>query len=123
MLITHDLGVVAEIAERVMVMYAGRKVEEAPVAALFRAPRHPYTQGLLGAVPKLGSSLTGGETRLAEIPGLVPEPASSASPAARLPAAARCATDLCRQIAPALEAKAPRPFRGLPFCPRAAAAA
>src|SRR5271163_4592408 len=57
-LITHDLGVVAEVAERVMVMYAGRKVEEAPVAELFRSPRHPYTQGLLGAVPKLGSSLT-----------------------------------------------------------------
>jgi peptide/nickel transport system ATP-binding protein len=54
-LITHDLGVVAEVAERVMVMYAGRKVEEAPVAQLFRSPRHPYTQGLLGAVPKLGS--------------------------------------------------------------------
>src|SRR5436305_634975 len=71
-LITHDLGVVAEVAERVMVMYAGRKVEEAPVARLFRAPRHPYTQGLLGAVPKLGSSVTGDETRLAEIPGLVP---------------------------------------------------
>src|ERR1700732_2864470 len=71
-LITHDLGVVAEVAERVMVMYAGRKVEEAPVAALFRAPRHPYTQGLLGAVPQLGSSLTGGETRRAEIPGTVP---------------------------------------------------
>ena len=71
-LITHDLGVVAEIAERVMVMYAGRKVEEAPVGELFRTPRHPYTQGLLGAVPKLGSSLTGTETRLAEIPGLVP---------------------------------------------------
>src|SRR5258708_3412736 len=58
-LITHDLGVVAEVAERVMVMYAGRKVEEAPVTELFRSPRHPYTQGLLGAVPKLGSSLTG----------------------------------------------------------------
>ena len=57
LLITHDLGVVAEVAERVMVMYAGRKVEEAPVAQLFRTPRHPYTQGLLGAVPKLGSSL------------------------------------------------------------------
>jgi peptide/nickel transport system ATP-binding protein len=58
-LITHDLGVVAEIAQRVMVMYAGRKVEEAPVNELFRTPRHPYTRGLLGAVPKLGSSLAG----------------------------------------------------------------
>src|SRR5216117_3319970 len=56
-LVTHDLGVVAEIAERVMVMYAGRKVEEAPVAELFRAPRHPYTRGLLTSVPKLGASL------------------------------------------------------------------
>ena len=59
MLITHDLGVVAEVAEQVVVMYAGRKVEEAPVDELFANPRHPYTQGLLGAVPKLGSSLTG----------------------------------------------------------------
>jgi peptide/nickel transport system ATP-binding protein len=104
-LITHDLGVVAEVAERVTVMYAGRKVEEAPVANLFRTPRHPYTQGLLGAVPKLGSSLTGATTRLAEIPGLVPSLKS------RIPGcvfAGRCplATDLCRQVAPALEAKA-----------------
>jgi peptide/nickel transport system ATP-binding protein len=104
-LITHDLGVVAEVAERVMVMYAGRKVEEAPVAALFRMPRHPYTQGLLGAVPKLGSSLAGHDTRLAEIPGSVP------SLKARITGcvfAGRCprVTELCRQVAPALEAKA-----------------
>ena len=72
MVITHDLGVVAEIAERVIVMYAGRKVEEAKVTDLFRAPRHPYTQGLLAAVPKLGSSLSGTNARLAEIPGAVP---------------------------------------------------
>ena len=71
-LITHDLGVVAEVAERVVVMYAGRKVEEAAVGPLFRSPRHPYTQGLLGSMPKLGSSLTGDTSRLAEIPGLVP---------------------------------------------------
>src|SRR5689334_18357646 len=58
-LITHDLGIVAEVAERVMVMYAGRKVEEASVRDLYRSPRHPYTQGLFGAVPKLGSSLIG----------------------------------------------------------------
>jgi peptide/nickel transport system ATP-binding protein len=108
-LITHDLGVVAEVAERVMVMYAGRKVEEAPVAALFRAPRHPYTQGLLGAVPKLGSSLTGAETRLAEIPGTVP---SLKQRIVGCVFAGRCpiATELCRQVAPALERKAPGHF-------------
>jgi peptide/nickel transport system ATP-binding protein len=105
-LITHDLGVVAEVAERVMVMYAGRKVEEASAAALFRAPRHPYTQGLLGAVPKLGSSLTGAETRLAEIPGTVP---SLKQRIIGCEFAGRCprATELCRQVAPALELKAP----------------
>src|SRR3984893_9698728 len=104
-LITHDLGVVAEVAERVMVMYAGRKVEEAPVAELFRGPRHPYTQGLLGAVPKLGSSLTGSATRLAEIPGLVP---SLKQRIEGCVFASRCAvaTELCRQVAPALERKA-----------------
>jgi peptide/nickel transport system ATP-binding protein len=105
-LITHDLGVVAEVAERVMVMYAGRKVEEAPVVALFRAPRHPYTQGLLGAVPKLGSSLSGTETRLAEIPGTVP---SLKQRVVGCVFAGRCprVTELCRQVAPALELKAP----------------
>jgi peptide/nickel transport system ATP-binding protein len=105
-LITHDLGVVAEVAERVMVMYAGRKVEEAPVGQLFRNPRHPYTRGLLGAVPKLGSSVTGEETRLSEIPGLVP---SLKQRIEGCVFASRCtlATDLCRQVAPPLELKAP----------------
>jgi peptide/nickel transport system ATP-binding protein len=104
-LITHDLGVVAEVAERVMVMYAGRKVEEAPVGKLFRNPRHPYTQGLLGAVPKLGSSVSGTETRLAEIPGLVPSLKKRIDGCVF---ASRCtqATDLCRQVAPPLEVKA-----------------
>jgi peptide/nickel transport system ATP-binding protein len=105
-LITHDLGVVAEVAERVIVMYAGRKVEEAGVVDLFSDPKHPYTQGLLGAVPKLGSSLTGEETRLAEIPGLVP---SLKTKIEGCVFASRCpkATDLCRAVPPALEAKAP----------------
>ena len=57
-LITHDLGVVAEMAQRVVVMYAGRKVEEAPVAELFARPRHPYTRGLLDSIPKLGAAST-----------------------------------------------------------------
>jgi peptide/nickel transport system ATP-binding protein len=104
-LITHDLGVVAEVAERVVVMYAGKKVEEAPVNALFRNPRHPYTQGLLGSVPKLGSSLVGEETRLAEIPGLVPSLKRKIDGCVF---ASRCphTTDLCRSVAPALELKA-----------------
>ena len=69
-LITHNLGVVADIADRVLVMYAGRKVEEAPVHDLFAAPQHPYTIGLLGAVPRPGSASSNG--RLQEIPGRVP---------------------------------------------------
>jgi peptide/nickel transport system ATP-binding protein len=72
-LITHDLGVVAEMAQRVVVMYAGRKVEEASVEDLFAQPRHPYTRGLLGSMPHLGESVGGtGAQRLVEIPGMVP---------------------------------------------------
>jgi peptide/nickel transport system ATP-binding protein len=121
-LITHDLGIVAEVAERVMVMYAGRKVEEAPVARLYRTPRHPYTQGLFGAVPKLGSSLSGEEGRLSEIPGTVP------SLKQRIPGcvfAGRCATatDFCRQSAPALELKAPGHIAACHYAPKEALAA
>ncbi len=68
-LITHNLGVVADISDRVLVMYAGRKVEEAPVHELFAYPQHPYTIGLLGAVPRPGLN---GRERLQEIPGRVP---------------------------------------------------
>ncbi len=107
MLITHDLGVVAEMAQRVVVMYAGRKVEEASVNDIFARPLHPYTRGLLGAVPKLGSSLEAGERgKLAEIAGLVP---SLRKPIIGCAFAGRCpmATDVCRQVAPAIEPKAP----------------
>jgi peptide/nickel transport system ATP-binding protein len=107
MLITHDLGVVAEMCQRVVVMYAGRKVEEAPVEEIFARPLHPYTRGLLGSVPKLGSSLTdGGRAKLAEIPGLVP---SLRQRIVGCPFAGRCpmATELCSRVAPAIESKAP----------------
>jgi peptide/nickel transport system ATP-binding protein len=72
LLITHDLGVIADIAERVIVMYAGRKVEESGATDLFDHPQHPYTMGLLGAVPRLGGVDGGASRRLAEIPGMVP---------------------------------------------------
>jgi peptide/nickel transport system ATP-binding protein len=106
-LITHSLGVVAERAQRVIVMYGGRKVEEAPVGALFGRPRHPYTQALLGSVPRLGSSLAeGSEQRLAEIPGVVPS-LKEAIPGCIF--APRCAhaTPQCRAEYPPLEEKAP----------------
>ena len=121
-LITHDLGVVAEIAERVMVMYAGRKVEEAPVAELFRSPRHPYTRGLLSAVPTLGASLATAQTRLAEIPGVVP---NLKQRIAGCVFASRCAfaRDLCRHVAPALEEKAPAHFAACHFAAKATVAA
>jgi len=70
LMITHDLGVIAEVAQRVVVMYAGQVVEEAPVRELFAHPHHPYTEGLLHAMPRLG----GGQERLAVIPGTVPAP-------------------------------------------------
>jgi peptide/nickel transport system ATP-binding protein len=104
-LITHDLGVVAEMAQRVVVMYAGRKVEEAPVGDLFRRPQHPYTLGLLASVPRLGGTLGRAEPpRLAEIPGTVP---SLSAPIVGCAFAPRCAyaTERCSREAPPLEAK------------------
>ncbi|MGD8881855.1 MAG: ABC transporter ATP-binding protein [Desulfobacterales bacterium] len=72
LLITHDLGVVAQVATRVLVMYAGQIVEEGPIANIFDQPFHPYTQGLLKSMPRLGDRLRGGAGRLNEIPGTVP---------------------------------------------------
>ncbi len=73
LLITHDLGVVAQACDRALIMYCGKIVEEAPVEALFRAPTHPYTAGLLAAVPRISS---GRVQRVQAIPGLVPHPAT-----------------------------------------------
>ena len=108
-LITHDLGVVAEMAQRVVVMYAGRKVEEAAVDALFARPRHPYTQGLLNSIPKLDAAGTAGRKRLAEIPGMVPSLKEAIDGCIFAP---RCgyATERCRREYPPLEQKAPGHF-------------
>jgi oligopeptide/dipeptide ABC transporter ATP-binding protein len=100
-LITHDLGVVAQTAQRVIVMYAGKKVEEADVVALFERPRHPYTRGLMASIPAVLNSDKSG-TRLTEIPGTVPS-------LTRLPAgcafAPRCslAIERCRGEYPPLQ--------------------
>jgi peptide/nickel transport system ATP-binding protein len=108
-LITHDLGVVAETAQRVIVMYAGRKVEEASVDDLFAHPQHPYTRGLMASIPRLAlmrgaDQETGG--RLQEIPGMVP--ALSHLPTGCV-FAPRCAfaQDRCRASYPAYEEKRP----------------
>jgi peptide/nickel transport system ATP-binding protein len=108
-LITHDLGVVAETAQRVIVMYAGRKVEEASVDDLFAHPQHPYTHGLMASIPRLAVMLGEGESapgRLQEIPGMVPA-LSDLPPGCVF--APRCthAEDRCRAAFPAYEEKRP----------------
>ena len=72
MIITHDLGVIAEVSDDVVVMYAGQVVEHASIETLFIDPRHPYTQGLITSIPRLGKKFQTGKERLKEIPGLVP---------------------------------------------------
>jgi oligopeptide/dipeptide ABC transporter ATP-binding protein len=101
-LITHDLGVVAQTAQRVIVMYAGKKVEEADVETLFESPRHPYTRGLMASIPAVLNSGAKADARLAEIPGTVPS-------LTRLPPgcafAPRCSLAIprCRQEYPPLQ--------------------
>src|SRR5690349_4386415 len=104
-LITHDLGVVAEMAQRVVVMYAGRRAEEAPVRRLFQRPLHPYTKGLLNSVPKLGATLDREQApRLAEIPGTVPS-LKEAIPGCPFEQRCAFATDICIREMPAFEQK------------------
>ena len=109
-LITHDLGVVAETAQRVIVMYAGKKVEEAEVEDLFGAPLHPYTHGLMASIPQLGIMAGEAEAssngRLKEIPGMVPPPFTDPDECAFRP---RCpgAKDDCATARPLLAARGP----------------
>jgi oligopeptide/dipeptide ABC transporter ATP-binding protein len=105
------MGVVAENADRVVVMYAGRKVEEAPANELFDNPGHPYTKGLLGSIPHLDEVARSGQRRqrLNEIKGLVPSlfnlpPGCSFAPRCAL------ATDHCREVSPPLEEHRPGHF-------------
>ena len=98
MLITHAMGVVAEVAQKVVVMYAGKVVEEAPVAELFGNPKHPYTQGLIRSIPRIDTAATH-KVRLEAIPGTVPkliEPAEGCRFAGR-----------CRHASPACSAATP----------------
>ena len=97
LLITHDLGVVAEMCSRVIVMYAGKIVEEAAVEILFANPTHPYTQGLIASVPKLGS----GVKVLPSIPGSVPD-LSAMPKGCRFAPRCKYATEKCHQEQPEL---------------------
>jgi oligopeptide/dipeptide ABC transporter ATP-binding protein len=110
-LITHDMGVVAENADRVVVMYAGRKVEEAPAAVLFDRPGHPYTEGLLGSIPHLDEVARNGarRARLNEIKGMVPSLFNLPQGCSFAPRCGR-ATDKCRQDVPPLEEHRPGHF-------------
>jgi peptide/nickel transport system ATP-binding protein len=105
MLITHAMGVVAETAQRVVVMYAGKVVEEAPVAELFAHPRHPYTQGLIRSIPRIDTAATH-KVRLEAIAGTVPK---LVAPPEGCRFAARCkfATPACTAATPALREVTP----------------
>jgi len=97
LLITHDLGVVAEMCDRVIVMYAGRVVEEAPVHELFEEPKHPYTRGLIASVPKLGQK----KERLDSIRGRVPDPAHM-PPGCKFAPRCEHAKAVCSKLEPAM---------------------
>jgi oligopeptide/dipeptide ABC transporter ATP-binding protein len=99
LLITHDLGVVAEAADRVAVLYAGQVVEEAPAAELFARPRHPYTAGLLASLPPASGERP---ERLSAIPGVVPDPRDWPSGCRFADRCPRAEED-CRRVPPRME--------------------
>jgi peptide/nickel transport system ATP-binding protein len=105
MLITHAMGVVAETTQRVVVMYAGRVVEEAPVGELFANPRHPYTRGLINSIPRIDHAAAG-RGRLEAIGGVVPSLLRPA-PGCRFAPRCRFASDVCRQALPELREVGP----------------
>jgi len=101
-IITHDLGVIAEIAQRIVVMYAGMVVEESQTIPLFEDSKHPYTRGLLKSIPKLGDRVRGGHRHLQEIKGMVPGLLDLPKGCTFFP---RCseAMDICREKTPGLK--------------------
>jgi peptide/nickel transport system ATP-binding protein len=105
MLITHAMGVVAETAQRVVVMYAGQVIEEAPVGSLFAQPLHPYTQGLIRSIPRIDTAATH-KVRLEAIPGTVPKLINPA-PGCRFADRCRYARPACRDATPVLRELAP----------------
>jgi peptide/nickel transport system ATP-binding protein len=105
MLITHAMGVVAETAQRVVVMYAGKVIEEAPVRELFAHPRHPYTQGLIRSIPRIDTAATR-KPRLEAIAGVVPS-LLGPPPGCRFAPRCRFASAICREAVPPLREVAP----------------
>jgi peptide/nickel transport system ATP-binding protein len=105
MLITHAMGVVAETCQRVVVMYAGKVVEEAPVRELFRSPRHPYTQGLIRSIPRIDTAARQ-KIRLEQIPGVVPK-LIDPQPGCRFAGRCKFVTAVCTERTPELREVAP----------------
>jgi len=101
-MITHDLGVIAEIASRVVVMYAGKVVEEAQTLSIFQETQHPYTEGLLKSIPQIGDRSEMGRERLDEIEGIVPNPYDLPAGCSFAPRC-RYVMDICRQQVPELK--------------------
>jgi peptide/nickel transport system ATP-binding protein len=116
LMISHDLGLVANMCRRVAVMYAGRIVEAQVAEAIFAAPRHPYTQGLVDSLPRLGERSRRGQQKLREISGVVPSIATYPAGCRFNP---RCSavTDICRSVAPEITSlPADGPIEGFVRC-------